>query len=179
MNGSVNNDTTTNTLTVSAGNPNLKPYTSDEFDLAVEWYFGQVGLVAAGLFHKDIDGLITSERKLNVPYSSTGLPTELVAGITGASNVNEYTRPVNLGKTTLKGLELSAQSDFAFLPAPFNNLGVVANATFIESDTLGMSDLNHNFTLYYETKTWGARISENFRSDYLIDSGGFASTTYV
>ncbi|MFP1131851.1 TonB-dependent receptor [Asticcacaulis sp. W401b] len=186
MNGTVSNDTTTNTITVSTGNPNLQPYTSDEFDLGIEWYFGRVGMITGGVFHKDIDNLVVSEKKTNVPYSSTGLPTDLVAGVTGSSNVAEYTRPINLNNAKLTGLEISAQTDFVFLPAPFNNLGMVANVTFIDSDVndtgvplTGMSDVNHNLTIYYETAKWGARISENFRSDYPIDSGGFASTTYV
>jgi len=186
MNGSVSNDTTANTLTVSTGNPNLKPYKSDEFDFGAEWFFGRVGMVAAGVFYKDIDNLVVSKKETNVTYASTGLPTDLVDGVTGSSIVTEYTRPINLNNAKLKGLEISGQSDFVFLPAPFNNLGVVANITFIDSDVndtgvplTGMSDVNHNVTLYYETAKWGARISENFRSDYTIDSGGFASTTYV
>jgi TonB-dependent receptor len=192
MNGTVNYDSTANTLTVNTGNPYLKPYTSDEFDLSGEWYFGRVGMLTAGVFHKSIDGLISSEKLTNVTYASTGLPDNLVPGITGTSIVNEYTRPINLTSAKLNGLELSAQSDFFFLPAPFNNLGVVANATFIDSETMnvvntktvkspiyGMSDVNHNVTLYYETSKWGARVSSNFRSDYTIDSGGFNSTQYV
>ncbi|WAC48469.1 TonB-dependent receptor [Asticcacaulis sp. SL142] len=197
LNGSVSLDETANTLTVSTGNPNLEPYTSDEFDLAGEWYFGGVGMVTAGVFHKKIDGFIVNKTESNIPYSQTGLPTDLVDGLTADSNVTTYTRPINAKDAKLTGLEISGQTDFFFLPAPFNNFGVVANMTFIKSEMetnnlygslytktektsiYGMSDVNHNLTIYYETSTWGARVSENFRSDYLIDGGGFASTTYV
>lgn len=189
MNGTVSLDTTTNFLTVNTGNPDLKPYTSDEFDLSGEWYFGEIGMVTAGVFHKKIDGFVVSRRLTNVPYASTGLPDGLVAGASGTRIVNEYTRPINLNDATLSGLEISAQTDFFFLPAPFNNMGVVANATFIDSKTTypdgtkgkiyGMSDVNHNVTLYYETSTWGARVSSNYRSDYPIDGGGFNATQYV
>jgi TonB-dependent receptor len=192
MNGTVSNDTTTNTITVSTGNPNLEPYTSDEYDLGVEWYFGRVGMVTGGVFHKDIDNLVVSKKVTNVSYASTGLPEGLSAGVTANSTVNEYTRPINLNNVKLTGFELSGQTDFVFLPAPFNNLGMVANVTFIDTTTInsvqgvdvkgplwGVSDVNHNLTIYYETAKWGARVSENFRSDYPIDGGGFASTTYV
>lgn len=189
MNGTVSLDTTTNFLSVNVGNPDLEPYTSDEFDLSVEWYFNDIGMVAAGVFYKDIDGFVVSQRLTNVPYSSTGLPDGLVAGVTGTSNVNEFTRPVNLNSSTLKGLEISAQTDFFFLPGLLQNMGVVANVTFLDSETVypngekgpiwGMSDLIHNVTLYYETPTWGARVSSNYRSDYPIDQGGFNATTYV
>jgi len=190
MNGTISVDGST--VTVSTGNPNLDPYTSDEFDLAAEWYFGGIGMLTAGVFHKAIDGLVSSQTVTNVPYASTGLAEGLYPGVTGATNVSSYTRSVNLNEATLTGLELSAQSDFFFLPGPFKNMGVVANVTFIDSETTnlvngknqkgpiyGMSDLNHNVTLYYETTKWGARISSNYRSDYMIDTGGFKATTYV
>ncbi len=192
LNGTVSNDTTTNTITVNAGNPNLKPYTSDEFDLSGEWYFGSVGMITAGVFSKKIDGFIVSKKVTNVSYESTGLPDGLAAGVTASSNVNEYTRPVNLREAELSGIELSGQTDFFFLPSPFNNLGVVTNLTLVDSQTTntvqgveeegalwGMSDVNANMTLYYETSKWGARVSSNYRSDYTIDGGGFEDTTYV
>jgi TonB-dependent receptor len=190
MNGTISVDGAN--VTVSTGNPNLEPYTSDEFDLAAEWYFGSVGMLTAGVFHKNIDGLVASQTTTNVSYASTGLAEGLYPGVTGSTNVASYTRSVNLNNAKLTGLELSAQSDFFFLPGPFKNLGVVANVTFINSETTnlvngknqkgaiyGMSDLNHNVTLYYETAKWGARVSSNYRSDYTIDSGGFNATTYV
>ncbi|MFZ0270084.1 MAG: TonB-dependent receptor [Caulobacter sp.] len=186
MNGTISVDGST--VTVSTGNPNLEPYTSDEFDLSAEWYFGSVGMLTAGVFHKNIDGLVASQTTNNVSYASTGLAEGLYPGVTGSTNVTSYTRSVNLNNAKLTGFELSAQSDFFFLPGPLKNLGMVANVTFIDSETTngavksaiyGMSDLNHNVTLYYETTKWGARVSSNYRSDYLIDSGGFNATTYI
>lgn len=189
MNGTVSLDSATGFLTVNVGNPDLDPYTSDEFDLSAEWYFGDIGIVSAGVFHKKIDGFVVSQRVTNVPYSSTGLPDNLVAGVSGSRVVNEFTRPINLNDATLTGLELSAQSDFFFLPGALKDMGVVANVTFIDSKTtypsgetgeiFGMSDLTYNVTLYYETPKWGARVSANYRSEYPIDGGGFRATTYV
>ena len=188
MNGTVSFDAATNFLTVSVGNPDLEPYTSDEFDLAAEWYFGDVGMVTVGAFYKDIQGFVTNQRVTNVPYSSTSLPDNLIPGIGGSRNVNEFTRPINLDQATLSGVELSGQSDFFFLPGFLQDFGIVANATFIDSETTyngvkseiyGMSDLNYNVTLYYETPRFGARVSANYRSDYPIDQGGFNETTYV
>ncbi len=188
MNGSISVDGTT--VTVSSGNPGLEPYTSDEFDLAAEWYFGSVGMLTAGVFHKKIDNLVASTTNAAL-YSDTGLAEGLVAGVTGSTPVI-WTRSINNAGATLTGLELSAQSDFFFLPGPLKNLGMVANLTLIDSETTnkfsgkdvkgqmyGLSDVNANVTLYYETAKWGGRVSSNYRSDYTIDSGGFEATTYV
>jgi iron complex outermembrane recepter protein len=196
--GTVTQDATTGAIGVSAGNPNLKPYYSDEAELAFEWYFGNVGMMTAGLFHKKIDGFISNRVVRNVPYGETGLPLNLLPGLTETTVVDSYSRPINLAKGELTGLEISAQSDFFFLPAPFDKFGVVANLTLIDSSITnfgvkdrfeGLSDVNQNFTLYYETGNWGARISSNFRSDYITNSidpanlatsgGGFNSSLYV
>jgi len=190
MNGTISVDGAN--VSVSTGNPNLDPYKSDEFDLSAEWYFGGVGMLTAGVFHKSIDGLVASQTTNNVTYSSTGLAEGLYPGVTGATIVSTYTRQVNLNTAKLTGLELSAQSDFFFLPGALKNLGAVANLTLIDSETtnlingkpqksdiFGLSDVNANATLYYETAKYGARVSANYRSDYLIDSGGFNATTYV
>ncbi|WP_281824411.1 TonB-dependent receptor [Sphingobium sp. BS19] len=182
---------------VSNGNPALKPYKTNDFDISAEWYFGKAGMLSAGLFHKAIKDLVGTQTLLNVPYSVTGLSTDLAAGLTPTSNVVQYTRPVNLAAAKLTGLELAGQTSLSFLPAPLDNFGVLANLTLIDSNTrlngldgpiTGLSDVNANGTLYYETKLWGIRGSANFRSGYLLSrydginpvtEDGFKDTIYV
>ncbi len=94
---------------------------------------------------------------------------------------------------TLKGWEFSYQQDLTFLPAPFNNMGVQFNATHIDSNLtyildpgvksadgttytkqpiygdgpwLGASPDAINFTVYYETEKWSARVSAAQRAEY-------------
>ncbi len=63
-------------LTATAGNPNLKPYTSDNYDLGGEIYTGGIGYVGVSLFMKNIQGftVTTSEQvafgSLNIPFDS-------------------------------------------------------------------------------------------------------------
>ena len=204
MNGSVTNSN--GEIRVSAGNPALQPYESDNFDLSLEWYFGDVGYAAVGYYHKDISGFIGNQISTNVPYSSTGLPLNLLPGLTPTTNVAEYNRPVNYEDTKINGVEFSVQSDLAFLPAPLNKLGFIGNLSLIEgeldyaspaeqaagihyvSPISGLSDVLGNVTLYYETKKWGARISANYREEYVSwplaiandeIGDGFNSTVYV
>jgi TonB-dependent receptor len=99
--------------------------------------------------------------------------------------------PVNIaGTKKLTGVELAAQSQFWFLPGPFNNLGAVANFTYVDADEAltGISKTSYNFTLYYETDRWGARSSLSHRSrwytgrnDDPMSAGtrGFEGGTYV
>lgn len=175
---------------VSRGNPGLKPFKDTTLDLSLEWYFGRVGLVSAGVFHKDIKNLISTVVLENVPFSETGLPTSVLPDLTEDTLVREYSYPINVAKAKLSGVELAAQSQLFFLPAPFNNLGVAANYTYVDADEVitGVSKTNYNGTLYYETARWGVRGSASHRSTWYTGHSddpnsattrGFFGSTYV
>ncbi len=99
--------------------------------------------------------------------------------------------PINLpGTKRLTGVEIAAQSQFWFLPAPFDDLGAVANYTYVDfpQDITGISPVSDNATLYYETSLWGARVSASHRSRWYTghstnpmsaDTQGFEGSTYV
>ncbi|MEC3909416.1 TonB-dependent receptor [Sphingobium sp. CR2-8] len=177
-------------VSVSVGNPRLHPYKSTDLDLSLEYYFGKVGSVSAAAFYKTLDGFITTQTVNNVPYSQTGLSTDLLDGLTASSNVTSYSRPINLGKTDLWGIELAAQADFTFLPAPFDHLGARANFTYVDSkydyskvysggsnSTLeGLSHINANATLYYQDAKFDMRVSGNYRSRYVYSASPVTST---
>jgi TonB-dependent receptor len=169
--------------TLTIGNPNLRPFTADEVEGSLEWYEGRVGYFSAGLFYKKLNSFISSETTVE-PYSATGYPLSfLLPGQTGSISYN-VTHPVNVNGADIKGVELAAQRDFDFLPAPFNHLGVVANGTYADGTSpaiingttvtlplFNLSKYSANATLYYETDKWGVRISEAYRGKYLANAG--------
>jgi TonB-dependent receptor len=181
----------TGEITASRGNPNLEPYKDTTLDFAVEYYFGQVGLVSASVFHKNIDNFIGSLLLEDVPFSETGVPFGAIPGATADTIVSEFSMPINVeGEQQLTGLELVAQSQLSFLPAPFDNFGVVANYTYVDADEAltGISKTSYNATIYYETDRWGARASLSHRdrwfsgrSDDVMSAStrGFEASTYV
>lgn len=170
-------------LTGRAGNGELDPTTAVQFDLAVEWYFAGYSIVSVGLFTKDIDALVQPDLDL-VPFSSGVLDPE-----TNLPVVLATARPFNSGNSELTGIELSFQRTFEdLLPAPFDGLGVIANYTFIDSgsDFLnektgasygipGLSENTLDLTVFYEKDQWRARLSYNFRDEFLDGVlGGFS-----
>ena len=181
-------------LQINSGNPGLKPFKDTTLDLNLEWYFGKVGLVSVGVFHKQIKDWIASYDLHDVPLGETGFQVTpqlqaLYPGLTSSSLV-DYTYSVNdPNKANVTGAEFAAQSQFAFLPAPFDNLGVQGNFTYIHGDPIitGLSKTNANVTLFYESKLWGVRASLAHRSEYNIspfdsnpeDGEGFRGTDYV
>jgi iron complex outermembrane recepter protein len=189
--GSAFKDEDSGEITASRGNPNLKPYKDDTLDFAVEYYFGKSGLISAGVFQKKITNFIGSLTLENVPFSQTGVPSGTIPGATESTIVKEFSMPINVaGTKTLSGVELAAQTQFTFLPAPFDNLGAVANYTYVDApdEITGISKTSYNATIYYETEDWGARASLNHRtrwysgrSDDVMSAStrGFEGSTYV
>ena len=177
-------------ISVSRGNPNLKPYMDNTLDLAVEYYFGKVGLLSISAYQKEITNYITSVNLKDIPFSETGVPSGTIPGATEDTIVHTFSMPINYdGKLTMSGFEVTAQAQFTFLPAPFDNLGVSANYSHVDAPSLtGTSKNSYNATVYYETNTWGARASMSYRSKWftgysatVMDDGtrGFDESTYV
>ncbi|HZF46913.1 MAG TPA: TonB-dependent receptor, partial [Sphingomonadaceae bacterium] len=178
-------------ITASRGNPELKPYKDTTLDFSAEYYFGKVGLISASVFHKWIKNFIDNDTLEKIPFSETGVPYSTIPGATADTIVSEFSMPVNVaGTKNLTGIELAAQAQFSFLPAPFDNLGAVANFTYVDADEeiTGISKTSYNATIYYETDSWGLRGSMSHRSRWYsgrsdsvmsASTRGFEATTYV
>jgi iron complex outermembrane recepter protein len=106
----VNNES----LTISKGNPDLKPRQSHNFDLAVEQYFnGGSGLVSLSGFYKKIDDEIFD---LRVQEERNGV-------------IYDVTTPLNATSASIKGIEFQfIDNGIGWLPDPLRDkLGVSFN----------------------------------------------------
>ncbi len=111
--------------TVTMGNPDLKPFHTDNFELSVEKYFEPVGLFSVGVFQKQISNY---SRTFSSTVPSTGLDgSGLYAGYT-------LTTTQNIGDARVRGIEASYQQQFSFLPGVFKGLGAFANFTYLETE---------------------------------------------
>jgi len=176
---------TTGTLTITSGNPFLKPFRAKTYDASFEWYFEKNALLGVGLFYKDI-GTYIQNLRTNVPYNETGLPLSLLPANFNGTEVFQITAPVNTNGGALSGFELNYQqpfTSFKFLPEPLRNFGVLLNYTFVKSkidylvsptaattitdDLLNLSPKSWNATLYYEDNKFSARTSASYRKSFL------------
>lgn len=112
------------TKILTIGNPALKPYLSDNFELSVEKYMDPVGLVSVNAFEKKLTNYFRT--------FSDVVPTE---GIDGSGLYAGYERRMarNVGSATIKGVELSAQRQFRDLPGFWSGLGAFANFTYLKA----------------------------------------------
>lgn len=153
------------------GNPFLNPFTSWNFDAAVEWYFAPAGFVSLTGFHRAVDGFIQPNTfRVNDP----------------TLGVVEITGPVNTGKGRITGAELQAQvfADFDGLPDFARGFGMQVNVTYIDAKTQqpngaggltyqpitdqlnGVSKWNANIVGIYERYGLTARLAYNDRSSF-------------
>lgn len=169
-------------LEATAGNPDLDPFLSKNYDLSFEWYYAKSSYLTIGYFRKDIDGFIVSGKArepitLKEP-NSLDLITEDRTNIDGNTVFFDITRPRNLEETTVDGFEIGFQHTFDSLPEPFNYFGVSANLTFVgakdefDVDVVdnnialpGLGD-SQNIVLFYDDTKIEARIAYNNREEY-------------
>ena len=163
-------------LRVSSGNPALQAFESNNFDLALEWYFAPSSYMSLNYFRKKVDNFIVSQ--------TTKIAINQVTDPSTGTNPNapdtedkiaifELTQPINSETATVKGWELAFQYDF------LSGFGLLANATFVDSNaTLDSYDISQKFALtglsnsqnlilYYELDPVQIRLAWNQRDGFL------------
>lgn len=147
-----------------AGNPELLPYESENIDLSIEYYPGDIGVLSAGYFHKSIDNFIIIAD---------------VAGTEGWKGYEEVTQAINGDTATVDGIELSWVKGFN------NGFLISANGTITDSEaeTLldgelyktslpNQSDRIGNLTLGYENNQMSLRLTMSYKSENLEEIDG-------
>jgi len=180
-------------VSINNGNPFLDPYRADTLDLSFEWYINDIDSLSLAFFKKDVESYV-SRTSSSVSFTDAIAPG---AGIAEGEEVL-ITRPENLDGDTIEGFEVSYQTQFAKLPAPFDGLGFTANYTYTKSglgirnfvfadadlrlpdgsfpeDALaklplpGNSKHSYNYGVFYDKGPFSMRLAYNWRENYLIN----------
>ena len=142
------------TQTGTGGNVDIDPYRATQFDLGLEWYFNEAGILSGAFFHKDVQSFIDTTAAL-----------ETHEGVEILIN-----RPVNGKGGTIQGFEVGYQQDL------YEGVGVSANYTYVDGEAKdaegnditipGNSDHTVNFSVFYENDVFSGRLSYNYRTGY-------------
>jgi TonB-dependent receptor len=174
---------------VSRGSLDLKLPTAWSYDGFIN-YYSKYGLFSLGAFYKKIEDVdidityrdLSGTREENPTYGMT------------------TTNPVNSKQpTAVWGAEFEVQTNFRWLPKPFDGIVLNANYSLVRSETYfpffpiiypppdylpqikdtarvnrlpGQANDILNITLGYEKKGFSARVSINFQGNKLTRSGG-------
>lgn len=144
-------------------NTALKPWTADNYDLSLEYYFGKGGLASAGVFKKDIsdffvarggtlDAALASELGVDPRYIGWGVTTT-----------------VNGGDAGISGFEFNLIRPLNFIPGWGRYFTVKANGTALHltganvPDFRGFISKTGNLSLSFSKKPWVLNANLNFR----------------
>ncbi|WP_075187811.1 TonB-dependent receptor [Teredinibacter haidensis] len=175
--------------TGSGGNPHLRPMQSVQYDVALEWYFSDVGQLSGTIFHKNLSD-----------YFIKGSNYQLITNPdTGVTQLVDVDSTINGGSAKMDGLELSYQQ---FFDGMFEGFGIQATYTYIDASGVpnnqvdfqsvvdsegldnsqdtglrvnldniplqGQSEHTANVVGMFENDAWNARLAYNWRSKYLL-----------
>jgi outer membrane receptor protein involved in Fe transport len=125
----------------SLGNPGIRPAVSENFDANFTFYTRKMGLFTIGGYMKQIKDVFYMQPTLVENIPDTSLAAELPTG--SIPSILQNTQPYYLNSpytAYVKGMEIEWQSNFSWLPEPFNGIVLNVNYTHVWSETKYMSD---------------------------------------
>jgi len=156
-------------VSISRGNPDLKPAEALNLDVSAEYYPDRSSLVSIGVFHKKIDHFIFT--------NGSAVDADTQEGVITIS------QPKNGETAKITGVELNLIKSFEGMGAPFDGFGVEANLTrqVSEAETgldyrkgrsisfIQAPDLIYNASLTYQKYGFEARLSYQYQGAYIED----------
>ncbi|AMP02810.1 tonB-dependent receptor family protein [Collimonas pratensis] len=157
---------TDGTVSVTQGNPNIKPRESNNLDFSAEWYLPNSSLASLAVFDKRIKNEIYT-------LSSQG-----TLFYNGATRTAAITQPLNASSSTLNGVELNyVQGSLGWLSPYLQGLGFSGNLTFLNGELNAITSsgatrkINHlvnqpdqirNLTVFYNYQKFGVSAAYNW-----------------
>ena len=161
-----------NALKAKVGNPDLKPLQARNFDLSIEYYRENVGLLSASVYYKTLEDFVV--------LADTASITDFTQFV-GNNRVDEaeIMQPINGDDANVLGLELTWVQQLSSLPGWLRNLLVSTHVTFTRGEAEipfrdekipmpRQADFVANFALGYETERLSARVALAHKSERLI-----------
>lgn len=158
--------------TVTTANPSLRPQFADNFDVSLEYYFEPVGLLSASVFLKEVKDFQFTDTS---GFVGSGADN----GFDGQYVGYRLTTTRNGGQARYRGLELSYQQQFTFLPGLLRGLGANLNYTRLETrgdyggasattQVAGFIPETRNASLTYILGRIDVRLSSIWRGTYIV-----------
>lgn len=159
---------------IEMGNSDLDPLESTNWDVTLEWYTENGGLLSAGVFYKDIKNPIFT-RLDNIVGEFEGREYEDL----------QIAQPQNAVDGNILGVEFGFQHQFVNAPGFLSGFGLSASYTWTDSEAntedrdeavpfFLQSDSVGNLSVFWEKSGLELRLGYAYRSEYLAALGGEA-----
>lgn len=172
------------------GNPRLRPWKANTYDLSFEKYFGgNKGYVSAAVYYKDLKTYIVNSSTF-VSFEGVPLPTVPPGDTTtytqaDANRIGVATLKTNGSGGYIQGFELTASIPFSLFSDALDGFGFIVSGAKNDSSIRingedqripGLSTKVINSTLYFEKYGFSARVSNRYRDDFLGEVPLFDAT---
>ena len=180
---------------ITRGNPNLQPTYGQNFDLDIEDYLPNGGVIEVGLFDKEFTNYIADRIQTDV--------ADPLNPHTPNSAADQVTTFLNIPTAYARGVDATYHQKFEFLPKPFDGLGIESNITFVESHMMeydaatviansngaltaqetgmlpGTSPITANLAGFYEAYGLSLRLAAEYVEHSLFGLGGLKSLDVI
>lgn len=168
-------DIDTTPWTANGGNPKLRPWIADGYDVSYEHYFDDsLGYWSVAGFYKELQSYVFNDATV-MDFSDFPVPEGQTPKMyEGINNV-----PTNGDGGNAKGLELTLSLSGELLSDYLAGFGAVFTSSFTDSNIQpantasnrlpGLSKKVTGIQFYYENNGFSARVSQNYRSSFLGD----------
>ena len=175
-------DVTKRLFSGDGGNPQLKPFRANAYDISYEKYFGVKAYVSLAVFYKDLKSYIYSSTSSR---DFTGVPNPTT--VTPVSNIGSFYQPINGQGGHISGSEITASIPFNLITPVLDGFGAVVSYSDTDSSIQpngpnggtqplpGLSRRVTNVTAYYEKYGFSTRVSQRDRSDFVGEVTGFGA----
>ncbi|WP_016954109.1 TonB-dependent receptor [Catenovulum agarivorans] len=167
------------------GNPDLKPTTATNIDIAVEWQFSQDDALYASVFKRSISDAVTQ-----------GIRMQTHTGDDGVERGYLLSGPTNYGESKVNGLELgvtwfSDLVDGVAIEANYTKLDTTSVTNLSDSSVdirdskpnplTGVAESSFNLIAYYQSSAFEARLAYSQQEDSFLsrESSYYFGSTQV
>ena len=178
----------------NAGNSQLRPYKSTNFDLSLEKYFTHSGYVAVAGFYKKLTDFVDPNNSSAfdfTPYLSQLSPADQATVLANGGQIGLTHQPVNDGHGHIEGFEATLSLPFKDVAGWLDGFGFFGTTSYSKSRVVygsapdspitlpGLSKWVYNAELYYEKSGFQARVNYRYRGKFLGEVAGLsAAPTY-
>jgi iron complex outermembrane receptor protein len=156
--------------TITVRNPGLEPWTAQNYDVSIEYYFERGGLVSVSGFQKNISNFWNAVNTILTPELASELGVEQdYVGWTVISRTNG-------GDSKISGLEANANQPLTFIPGWGKHFSLSANITRLHLEGSRAADFARfiprtgNIGLTFNRRPFNVKVNYNYRGQQKISA---------
>ncbi len=171
------------------GNPKLRPWKANAYDLSFEKYFSNQGYISLAAYYKDLRTYIVNSSEIvsfeGVPLPTVGPGDTTSYALADANRMGVATVKTNGEGGYIRGFEVTASIPFSLFTEALDGFGFIVSGAKNSSQITvndqeiripGLSTKVINSTLYYEKHGFSVRVSNRYRDDFLGEVPLFDNT---